>query len=165
MVKEKELNRIMESDEFMNEDVQCDLSDKTGRGVAATVPNDFNQSLSTLKTLIETTLESITPKNQVRNKAFNNVTDYLQGIIEKSKNVQDSQAPFNLRQNASVNLLTRRERQVLKLIASGFANKNIASQLNISIRTAEAHRANMTKKLAIKTTAGLVKFAISNGLV
>jgi len=65
----------------------------------------------------------------------------------------------------SLDILTKRERQVLKCVTGGLANKNIASKLKISIRTVEAHRTNLTNKLGIKTTAGLVKFAISKGLV
>jgi len=65
----------------------------------------------------------------------------------------------------SSDILTKRESQVLKCVAGGLANKNIASKLKISIRTVEAHRTNLTNKLGIKTTAGLVKFAISKGLV
>jgi len=65
----------------------------------------------------------------------------------------------------SSGILTKRERQVLEYVAGGLANKNIASKLKISIRTVEAHRTNLTNKLGIKTTAGLVKFAISKGLV
>ncbi|MEW5895557.1 MAG: response regulator transcription factor [Candidatus Omnitrophota bacterium] len=60
-----------------------------------------------------------------------------------------------------VDLLTKRERQVLKLIASGDANKNIAKQLGISIRTVEVHRSNLIRKLGIKTTAGLVKYSMA----
>jgi len=68
-------------------------------------------------------------------------------------------------EDPSSDILTKRERQILKLVAGGLANKNIASKLKISIRTVEAHRTNLTNKLGIKTTAGLVKFAISKGLV
>ncbi|MGE0268717.1 MAG: response regulator [Candidatus Omnitrophota bacterium] len=65
----------------------------------------------------------------------------------------------------SLDILTKREKEVLNLVASGMANKNIASRLKISIRTAETHRNNLTNKLGIKSTAGLVKYAISKGLV
>lgn len=64
-----------------------------------------------------------------------------------------------------IEVLTKREQQVLKLVATGLANKNIANQLHISIRTVEVHRSNLTKKLGIKTTAGLVKYAIANAFV
>jgi DNA-binding NarL/FixJ family response regulator len=65
----------------------------------------------------------------------------------------------------SLEILTRRECQVLKLLAAGLPNKNIASKLKISIRTVETHRAHLTRKLGIKSTAGLVKYAMTKGLL
>jgi len=59
--------------------------------------------------------------------------------------------------------LTIREREVLKLIAEGISNKEIADLLFISIRTVENHRANIMEKLNIKQTANLVKYAIRKG--
>ena len=61
--------------------------------------------------------------------------------------------------------LTTREREVLKLIAEGRANKQIANLLFISTRTVEHHRANIMKKLNIKQTANLVKYAIRKGYI
>lgn len=58
--------------------------------------------------------------------------------------------------------LTLREREVLKLIAEGGTNKEIAEALSISIRTVENHRANMMRKLKIRKTANLVKYAIQH---
>jgi len=60
-------------------------------------------------------------------------------------------------------ILTAREKQVLKLIVNGLANKNIAMKLKISARTVEHHRLNLSHKLGIKSTAGLVKYALSKG--
>jgi len=59
--------------------------------------------------------------------------------------------------------LSIREREVLKLIAEGRSNKEIADLLSISIRTAENHRANTMRKLNIKSTANLLKYAIRKG--
>ena len=59
--------------------------------------------------------------------------------------------------------LTIREREVLKLIAEGITNKEIANLLFISIRTAEHHRANIMEKLNIRQTANLIKYAIHRG--
>ncbi len=67
-------------------------------------------------------------------------------------------------QKAAAEMLTRREREVLRLIADGLSNKAIADQLNISVRTAEFHRANIMEKLDIRSVAGLVKYALANGL-
>src|SRR3989338_5525169 len=65
----------------------------------------------------------------------------------------------------SLNILTRREGEILKLIANGLPNKNIASKLKISVRTVETHRANLANKLGLRNTASLVKYAVSKGLV
>ena len=68
-------------------------------------------------------------------------------------------------QESSPSILTKRELQILKLIAQGLSNKNIAFKLKLSIRTIEAHRANLTNKLGIKNTANLVKYAIAKSLI
>ncbi|MCB1146043.1 MAG: response regulator transcription factor [Leptospiraceae bacterium] len=65
----------------------------------------------------------------------------------------------------SLELLTRRELEVLKSIASGMKNRDISDELNISIRTVETHRANIMQKLSISNTAGLVKFALDNRIL
>lgn len=59
--------------------------------------------------------------------------------------------------------LTIREREVLKLIAEGISNKEMAEMLFISVRTVEHHRANIMRKLNIKGTADLVRYAIRRG--
>ncbi len=60
--------------------------------------------------------------------------------------------------------LTTREREILKLIAEGKANKEISGLLTISVRTVENHRAKILKKLNLQKTADLVKYAIQKGL-
>ena len=62
------------------------------------------------------------------------------------------------------NKLTTREREVLQLIAEGKSNREIAELLFISVRTVENHRANIMRKLNLKRTADLVKYAIKSGL-
>jgi len=61
--------------------------------------------------------------------------------------------------------LSPREKEVLKLIAMGYTGKEIAGILNISVRTANTHRANIMRKLALKNTASMVRYAILSGLV
>jgi DNA-binding NarL/FixJ family response regulator len=61
--------------------------------------------------------------------------------------------------------LTPRERQVLQLIAEGNTTKEVARQLNISFKTAESHRNHIMKKLDIHDVAGLVRYAIHQGLL
>lgn len=65
----------------------------------------------------------------------------------------------------SLELLTRREREVLRLVAQGMTNREVAAELEISVRTVEAHRARIMEKLQITSVAGLVKYALEKGLV
>ena len=62
-------------------------------------------------------------------------------------------------------LLTERETEILKLIAAGFSNKEIGDQLFISHRTVDTHRTNLMKKLDVNNIAGLISYAIRNGIV
>jgi two-component system response regulator NreC len=61
--------------------------------------------------------------------------------------------------------LSERERQVLQLVAEGKTTKEIASMLGVSVNTAETHRTNLMEKLDIHDTAGLVRYAMRNGVI
>lgn len=61
--------------------------------------------------------------------------------------------------------LTVREREVLVLIAEGKSNKEIASALDVGVRTIETHRERIMRRLDIHSVAGLTKFAIANGMI
>jgi DNA-binding NarL/FixJ family response regulator len=61
--------------------------------------------------------------------------------------------------------LTSREQEILELIWAGFKNKEIGHRLKISVKTVEAHRANMMKKLRVSNTAQLLKTAIQGGMI
>ncbi|MBN8950315.1 MULTISPECIES: response regulator transcription factor [unclassified Rhizobium] len=60
--------------------------------------------------------------------------------------------------------LTPRERRILGLIVTGKSNREIADELQITPATAETHRKNLKKKLAITTTAGLIRYALDHGI-
>jgi two-component system, NarL family, response regulator NreC len=64
-----------------------------------------------------------------------------------------------------VDLLSPRERQVLQMIAEGKTNKEIATQLNLSVYTVDSHRGKIMEKLNLHSTGELVRFAIKRGLV
>ncbi len=64
----------------------------------------------------------------------------------------------------AVEALTSREREVLRYIARGALNKEIAAALGISVRTVEAHRDNLMRKLGIRTVAGLTKLVLESGM-
>jgi DNA-binding NarL/FixJ family response regulator len=61
--------------------------------------------------------------------------------------------------------LTARQREVLKLVAEGCSAKEIAARLGISVRTAEAHKANILEALGLASTAELVQYAIRSGII
>lgn len=61
--------------------------------------------------------------------------------------------------------LTSREKEILEFIWAGFKNKEIGQRLKISVKTVEAHRANMMKKMRVSNTAQLLKTAIQGGIL
>jgi DNA-binding NarL/FixJ family response regulator len=61
--------------------------------------------------------------------------------------------------------LTSREAEVLQLVAEGAANKQVAAELGISIKTVEKHRQHLMDKLNIHETAGLTRYAIAHGII
>ncbi|MFH1853460.1 MAG: response regulator transcription factor [Candidatus Neomarinimicrobiota bacterium] len=68
-------------------------------------------------------------------------------------------------QKGDIELLTRREREILQLIAEGNTTKHIAELLYISHTTVSKHRENIMRKLGLHDTAGLVRYAIQKGII
>ena len=88
-------------------------------------------------------------------KSITNVI--LRGYLNKSHEDDDN--------NPNKNQLSNREIEVLKLFGEGLTNKEIADRLFISIRTVESHKSNIMKKINLRTTVDLVKFAIQNNFM
>jgi DNA-binding NarL/FixJ family response regulator len=80
----------------------------------------------------------------------------IEGYLEGKK---------GFRLNSIWETLTSREREILKLIAEGYKNKEIADQLYISVKTVERHRANLMEKLDLHNVQALTALAIEKGLV
>lgn len=95
---------------------------------------------------------------KLRNKGH-----YLSPLLSSDVAFELIQASHKGESPTTSDPLTTREREVLKLIAEGSPNKEIADLLYISIRTVENHRANIMRKLNIRQTANLVKYAIRKG--
>jgi len=70
-----------------------------------------------------------------------------------------------LKEKTNWDTITQREREVLKLLAEGYSNKEIGDLLHISVKTVEKHRANLIGKLDLHNVAQLTAFAIKKGLV
>jgi DNA-binding NarL/FixJ family response regulator len=77
-------------------------------------------------------------------------------FIHGKENVADSSEPGRL---------TQREREIVQLLAEGKSNKEVATTLGISIKTAETHRAAIMKKLSLDSLAALVRYAIRNNII
>ncbi|MFP4472610.1 MAG: response regulator [Candidatus Omnitrophota bacterium] len=109
----------------------------------------------------------------LKDDAFEQLAEAMERVLQGERFVSPSilrlveeETAVREQRSQSLNdLLTRREQQVLKLVAAGMANKNIARELKISVRTVEVHRSRLMNKLGIRTTAGLVKYALSQGVV
>lgn len=85
------------------------------------------------------------------------ITDnVMEGYIEGRK---------RLKKESTWDTITTREREVLKLLAEGYLNKEIAELLSISIKTVEKHRANIMNKLDLHNASVLTAYAIEKGLV
>ena len=80
----------------------------------------------------------------------------IEGYLEGRRSSKD-QTPWDT--------LTQREREILKLIAEGYKNKEIAGQLFISLKTVEKHRSNLMRKLDLHNTAALTAFAMAKGII
>jgi two-component system response regulator NreC len=61
--------------------------------------------------------------------------------------------------------LTKREKEIVSLVAEGYKNREVADKLRISVKTVETHRANIMNKLALRNLAQLIHYAIRTGMV
>jgi DNA-binding NarL/FixJ family response regulator len=89
-------------------------------------------------------------------------------LIERMfTNEQDlkSDQPNNINPNVRKAELTKRELEIIKLIAQEMTNNEIAAHLNNSPMTIITHRKNLLRKIGVKNTAGLIKYAMNNGLL
>ncbi len=86
------------------------------------------------------------------------------GDIITNELINNLREPGKRKRN-DTEILTRREREVLIYFAKGNSSSEVAQHLNISKRTAEVHKANIYRKLAIKNTAELMRYAIKNNLI
>jgi two-component system, NarL family, response regulator NreC len=89
---------------------------------------------------------------------------YLSPAITTAAALKNEAAGISLKNLADVQRLTKRELQVLQLIADGGSTKEIAATLEVSVKTIETHRKQIMDKLSIRTIAGLTKYCIREGL-
>ena len=96
-------------------------------------------------------------KTDAVNKSY--LCPEITGIV-----IDDYVRQTNIGTQTEVARLTKKEREVLQLIAEGYTSKEVASHLNIATKTVETHRLNIMSKLKIRSIAELTKFAIRHGI-
>ena len=82
----------------------------------------------------------------------------LNGFCTKTATSPMPQTPYRSR-------LTSREREIVQLLAEGKSSKEVAVTLNISVKTAETHRANIMRKLELHSVSELVRYALRNQII
>jgi two-component system response regulator NreC len=105
-------------------------------------------------------------KTQASQELAQAVREINRGGIYLSPSISGTVVDAYLKKiDISIDPLTARERQVLQLVAEGKTTKAIASQIGVGVKTAESYRSRIMQKLGIHHTAGLVRYAIRQGLV
>ena len=104
-------------------------------------------------------LEALRQASDKHRSVLANLRDAV-GVIENFLRTEEPGQP-----SALDDRLTPRQREILHLIARGFATREIAAQLHVSTKTVESHRAQLMQRLNIHDVAGLTRYAIRTGLV
>ena len=104
-------------------------------------------------------LENLRQATEKHRSVLSNLRDAV-GIIENYLRTEEPSAVAK-----QDDRLTPRQREILHLIARGFATREIATQLHVSTKTVESHRAQLMQRLNIHDVAGLTRYAIRTGLV
>ena len=89
----------------------------------------------------------------------------LHGVSVDVSEMRAARAAIKKNGAAAAMDLSKREREVTGLLAAGKTNNQVATQLGISVRTAEAHRARIMRKLRLGSVAALVRYALQSGLI
>jgi two-component system invasion response regulator UvrY len=100
-------------------------------------------------------------KNSSREEMFRAITEIQAGrryICEEIKNILSEQVINGEDQQGGLNALSQREIEIINFIKKGFSSKEIAENLDISVKTVEVHRYNILKKLNLKNSAALVNY-------
>lgn len=117
------------------------------------------------KKMLQVGAKGYVTKNSSKEEMFNAITEVYNGnkyVCDEIKTIISDQLLDDNHDAPSVNSLTEREMQIIHHIREGHSSKEIASQLDISLKTVEVHRHNILKKLKLKNSASLVNFINSS---
>jgi len=128
-------------------------------------PSVFIIGLSTFnqQSFIQKMMDNGASGYVLKNATQEELTSAIETVM-KGKTYLSEEASRTLRKENAANIvLTRREKEVLELIADGMTNAEIAQKLFISVTTVDTHRKNLLAKFETKNTAALIKIAVSRG--
>ncbi len=151
--------------------MDINLPDKSGidlcKEVKEKYPSVFIIGLSTFnqQSFIQKMMDNGASGYVLKNATQEELTDAI-GTVIKGKLYLSEEASLTLRKDDTATIvLTRREKEVLELIANGMTNAEIAKKLFISVTTVDTHRKNLLAKLEAKNTAALVRIATQRQLI
>ena len=117
------------------------------------------------KKMLQVGARGYVTKNSSKEEMFNAITEVFRGnkyVCDEIKTIISDQLLDDNQDTPSINSLTEREMQIIHHIREGHSSKEIATQLDISLKTVEVHRHNILKKLKLKNSASLVNFINSS---
>jgi DNA-binding NarL/FixJ family response regulator len=122
------------------------------------------------KEIIQTSVDKGADGFLFKNASSDELTDAIKKVAQGNKYFASDVAltllnKTKIPQNASLDLLTDREIEILKLVAEGFSSSEIGQKLYISPRTVDTHRNNIIHKLQVQGVAGLIRFAVQHKLI
>ena len=152
--------------------MDINLPDKSGidlcKEVREKYPSVFIIGLSTFnqQSFIQKMMDNGASGYVLKNATKEEIMEAIQTVV-KGKIFLSDEAAKSLRKNsdAGIPVLTRREKEVLELIAEGLTNNEIAQKIFISTNTVDTHRKNLLAKFGIKNTASLIKLASKFNMV
>jgi DNA-binding NarL/FixJ family response regulator len=102
----------------------------------------------------------------VKGKGIDRLVTALRTVVAGERYLDADVEPLDApRAAAEVDVLTVRERQILVLVAEGHTNRSMAEALGLSVKTVDAHRSNLMRKLGLHDAQALTRFAIRTGLI
>lgn len=123
--------------------------------------SSFNQQ-SFIQKMLENGASGYLLKNATQEELVYAIKAVEEGEIFLS---DEAELTVQKNKNSNIPIVTRREKEVLLLIADGLTNNEIASKLFISITTVDTHRKNLLAKFEVKNTASLIRMAVQNQLI
>ena len=149
--------------------MDINLPDKSGielcKEVKIKYPSVFIIGLSTFnqQSFIQKMMDNGASGYLLKIATQEEITSAIETVM-KGKTYLSEEASHTLRKENGTNIvLTRREKEVLELIADGMTNAEIAQKLFVSVTTVDTHRKNLLAKFDTKNTAALIKIAVSQG--